>query len=181
MKLDLGCGGGKVDPSFIGVDHSPDAHPDILYDLLDLPWPWPDSSIEEIYAGNFIEHLPTTCVTCSKTRRDPLIQFFEECHRVLLPGGVLTVKFPSCTSEQAFQDPTHRRFLTFRMMLYFSAEGRKFMGLSHYDIHCDLVVEEHRNEIAEEYGKMEREELTKLMHGQWNVNLMEIVKMRAVK
>ena len=54
--LDLGCGNRKK-PGAIGVDINPNAQADIIHDLNKFPYPFEDSTFDEIYADNTIEHL----------------------------------------------------------------------------------------------------------------------------
>ncbi len=61
-----------------------------------LPWPWPDSSVDEIVAFDVVEHLPS--------RVDTL----NELWRVLIPGGRVTIEVPNAAKGVGFIcDPTH--------------------------------------------------------------------------
>lgn len=97
LKLDFGCGPHKregfqgVDcTAFVGVDH--------VVDLTQAPWPWADGSVSEAHASHFIEHL-------NAMQR---VQFFNELHRVLAPGGTCQVIIPHWASCRAYGDPTHQ-------------------------------------------------------------------------
>jgi predicted SAM-dependent methyltransferase len=48
------------------------------------PLPYDDESVEELYAGHFLEHL----------ERAEADEFLRECHRVLVPGGRLGLVVP---------------------------------------------------------------------------------------
>jgi SAM-dependent methyltransferase len=77
---------------------------------LDLPdWdartmdiPYSDSSVHNIYAFHFLEHLEPEAV----------IRVLRECLRVLVPGGVLNIGVPYFRSQGAFHDLGHRSFFT---------------------------------------------------------------------
>lgn len=58
------------------------------------PWPWADSSVEEVYAKDIIEHLP-------------MIHAMNELHRVLIPGGLVEIIVPCWPGIAPFVDPTH--------------------------------------------------------------------------
>ena len=135
IKLDIGCGNGKVSPEHIGVDINPKANPDKLMDVLRFPWPWDDNSVSEIYASHFIEHVPAVDVD----GKDLLVRFCEEMYRVLEPGGLLLLRWPSPTAEPAFQDPTHRRFISRNFLAYLNAAWRKEM-VSHCDWNMDFQI-----------------------------------------
>ena len=139
LKLDLGCGTGKAGPEWTGVDVDPTCKPDRLVDLVMVPWPWESSTVDEIRASHYIEHLPPTC-RCCRNMKDTLVEFYEECYRVLKPGGILTVTWPSVRSERAFMDPYHRRFIGREHVLYMSAEGRKSLGVGQYGIKCNFEL-----------------------------------------
>ena len=92
LRLNLGCCD-RVIPGFVGVDIAPPA--DVIADLT-LPWPWPDSSVDEVRAHDVFEHLPNR------------IHTMNELWRVLKPGGQATIEVPSAVKGAGFaQDPTH--------------------------------------------------------------------------
>ena len=106
---------------------------------LEGPWPWPDSSVEEVNALDVIEHIGQcshnsrwSCAICAvhgsgdeKLMRHPLgrIHFMNELHRVLLPGGRATIETPDAAKGAGFyQDPTHVSPWTRNSFQYFTAE-----------------------------------------------------------
>lgn len=91
MKLNLGCCDRNF-PGFVGVDLCPPA--DVLADL-NAPWPWEDSSIEEIRAWDVVEHL-----------RSPIFTM-NEAYRVLMPNGRFDIEVPTTDGRGWAQDPTH--------------------------------------------------------------------------
>lgn len=137
VKLDLGCGDTPRE-GFEGVDLY--GEPSHRVDLMSFPWPWPDSSVDELHCAHFVEHLPMVYVDAEGAhhampapgRVDLLIRFFNECYRILKPGGSMTVITPSLRSSRAFQDPTHRRFIAGETYYYLSAEWRRANKLDHY-------------------------------------------------
>lgn len=150
LKIDLGCGQTPKD-GFEGVDlYAPNAVHKV--DLFRFPFPWADNSVSEIHCSHFLEHLPARQVedrdlvddVSTRCRsflgQDFLFAFMDECHRVLVPDGVMTVVVPSATSDRGFQDPTHRRFFVQPTFLYFSAEWRKTQGLDHYLVKCNFGI-----------------------------------------
>jgi hypothetical protein len=149
-KLDLGAGQNPR-AGFESVDLlAPSAQHRV--DLFKFPWPWEDSSVEELHASHFVEHIPDRDVEERDLSRDnPMIRdrfvgqdmafaFFDECWRILRPGGVLTVIVPALSGDRAFQDPTHRRFIPAVWFAYFSAEWRAAQRLDHYRVRCDFGV-----------------------------------------
>ena len=55
LKIDLGCGEEKM-PDAIGVDIEKLPGVDIICDLKKFPWPFKDSSFNEIYCSHMLEH-----------------------------------------------------------------------------------------------------------------------------
>lgn len=142
VRLDLACGQTPID-GYEGVDRfAPEAARKI--DLCRFPWPIADSSVDELYCSHFIEHIPNREIE-PRDLLDPnpqmldrwagvdmLIAFFDECWRILKPGGKFRVICPSLRSNRAFQDPTHRRFIAAETFAYFSRDWREANKLEHY-------------------------------------------------
>jgi predicted SAM-dependent methyltransferase len=63
---------------------------------LDEPWPWPESSVDEIYAADIFEHLQNRIFT------------MNQAWLVLKPGGILTMECPDAAKGAGqWQDCTH--------------------------------------------------------------------------
>lgn len=99
MRLNLGSGSQRV-PGYVNVDLVQLPEVDVVHNLDVLPWPWDDASIKAIVGQDIFEHLT-----------DP-VGFMTESHRVLESGGELMLKVPHWRHQDAYTDPTHRRFCT---------------------------------------------------------------------
>jgi SAM-dependent methyltransferase len=99
VKLHLGCG---VDyrPGWINVDNSTRVKVDQVVDLSQRPWPFPDNYADEMALIDVMEHL------------DKTFDNIHEIHRILKPGGLVTIHVPYAKSDGAFQDPQHYSFFT---------------------------------------------------------------------
>ena len=98
MRLDLGCGTNPT-PGYVHHDrrrHS--AHVEVAHDLDLLPWPWADCSCEEVLGLDVFEHLHLMPEA-----------WMRECHRILVPGGLLRLRVPVFGSPWHLMDPTHVR------------------------------------------------------------------------
>lgn len=141
-KLDLAAGQNPRE-GYEGVDIWPGSKH--VVDLLKFPWPFADASVAELHCSHFVEHIPMFHVDDSGVPifstglegKDLFFRFFEECQRILVPGGWMQVHVPCHRSDRAFQDPTHRRFITQQTFLYLSKEWRAMNKLDHYNTHND--------------------------------------------
>jgi len=130
FHLDLGCG--TIPKARIGIDRHPAPGVDLAIDLETLMpavapapdhndhaivaarklWdameeekplfvglPFPDDSIESIVSHHCLEHI-----------RDNFIELMDECHRILVPGGVMRIIVPLFPSRAAVEDPDHKRY-----------------------------------------------------------------------
>ena len=104
--VDLGCGTNKR-PGAVGVDSNPAAHPDVVHDLEVIPYPFDDSSFDEIYLDNVLEHLTDVIAT------------MEEIHRIGAPGALVRIDVPYFRSRWAAIDPTHKHAFTVESFAYF--------------------------------------------------------------
>lgn len=143
LKLDLGCGDNihkgpnGEDLGFVGVDKYKTSSTTYLVDLFKFPWTdsnghtFKDSIVDELFAGNFIEHIP------ARTRP----RFFEEAWRVLKVGSLFTIVCPYWSSFRAYGDFTHEwpPICEFSF-LYWNKNWREQNKLTHgeYDIKCDF-------------------------------------------
>lgn len=156
VKLDLACGQTPKE-GFEGVDfYAPGAKHKI--DLLRFPWPWKDSSVDEIHCSHFIEHIPMAFVEsvpldgngfCRTEQsvvpqtdgaKDLFFAFFDECWRILKKDATMLVICPNARNDRAFQDPTHRRFIVAQTFLYLHEPWRKANKLDHYNVRCNFEV-----------------------------------------
>lgn len=108
VRLNLGCGYRHLE-GYVNIDNRPEVSPDKVCDITE-GLPYPNDSIEEVRAFDFLEHIPL-----GKT-----IGVIEEIHRVLKPGGKFEHLTPSTDGRGAFQDPTHVSFWNINSWLYYS-------------------------------------------------------------
>jgi len=88
--LDIGCRDGGLrrflppDVKYRGIDITPEfAGPDILIQDISAGIPFPDASFDHVFCIEVLEHVPSPYFTLG------------EIHRILRPGGVLTLSVPN--------------------------------------------------------------------------------------
>lgn len=105
MRLNAGCGR-DVREGWVNLDARPLPGVDVIHDLETRPLPFDDSAFEEILARDILEHVE-------------YVPVLKEFHRILCRGGVLRIRVPHFTSENAYVDPTHERFFSIRTFEFF--------------------------------------------------------------
>jgi SAM-dependent methyltransferase len=109
VVLDLGCGSNPR-AGAIGIDRQHHSGPDVVADLNRYPYPFRDSSADEIHLDNVLEHL------------DDVVATMGELHRIARPGGLVRIVVPYFRSRWAAVDPTHRQQFSVASMSYFDRD-----------------------------------------------------------
>jgi Methyltransferase domain len=118
LKLDLGCGGNKIAPEYVGADKYKMKGVDVVCDLGKEKWPWKDNTVDEAHCSHFIEHLTNFNGKWERTH------FFNELYRVMKKGGKATLIFPHWCSNRYYGDPTHAEPFSEMGFYYLSKEWR---------------------------------------------------------
>jgi len=110
MKLNIGCGFNKLD-GYVNVDQFPECEPDVLWNLEETPWPFEESTVDELVAHHVLEHLG----------QDTKVFFaiMKELYRLMSHGGHMKITVPHPYHPTFISDPTHVRPFTrntFEMM-----------------------------------------------------------------
>jgi ubiquinone/menaquinone biosynthesis C-methylase UbiE len=96
--LELGCGQRKRSADWIGIDSIDYPQVDIVGDVAEVLKDIPNSSIDEIHAFHFLEHVADV----------PALLL--DIGRVLKLGGRLHVVVPHFSNPYYYSDPTHKSF-----------------------------------------------------------------------
>jgi hypothetical protein len=162
-KLDLACGDGARTEGFFGIDIQPGKDVDYIMDLQKYPWDIESDSAEEVRCAHYLEHIKHDNVNLdlrdiiNKSSnfdefkelinseefikpRDGLIKFMNELYRIMKVGGKVTLISPYYSSDRAFGDPTHVRYMCDWSFFYFNKTWRKVNKLEQYGIDCDFDV-----------------------------------------
>lgn len=137
MRVNLGAGS-MPEPNWVNVDSFPLPGIDVVHDLDTTPWPFEDNSVERIKAFDVFEHVVNWR------------GFMQECHRILVPDGILYIHTSYYKNPGSYRDPDHKRFLheeSFDYWVpgtYFNQRyGPAYAGGRHFrklDVHLDTPV-----------------------------------------
>lgn len=137
LRINLGAGS-QGEAGYVNVDSIAQPGIDLVHDLDQFPWPFPDKSAEYIRAFDVYEHV------------DHPLEFMGECWRILKPGGTLYIHTAYWKNPCSFRDPTHKRFLTEESFDYwirgtylndrYGAAYARGATFERVDIHLDTPV-----------------------------------------
>jgi hypothetical protein len=108
--LNLGCGK-KYVPGALNVDITSSTNPDVVHNLDQCPWPFPDSHFREVQAFDVLEHLTD------------LIAVMEEIHRVCEDGALVRITTPHFSCANSYTDLTHRHHFGFFSLDHFTGDS----------------------------------------------------------
>ncbi len=111
--LDVGCGTNKTKGS-VGLDNNPRTSADVIHDLGDIPYPFPDNEFDLVVSNHVVEHVPD------------VMAFIGELHRVTKNGGRIRLLTPHYTNPDWANDPTHRNHINSYTFNTFLADRQVF-------------------------------------------------------
>lgn len=109
IKLNLGCGMNHKE-GYINVDKF--GSPDIQHDLESFPWPWEDSSVDEILLIHVLEHLGQDTET--------YLNIIKQIYRICKDQALVHIAVPHPKHDDFLNDPTHVRIITPESISLFS-------------------------------------------------------------
>lgn len=150
MKLNMGCGYNKVD-GFVNVDMFEECRPDVVWNLEQLPWPWPDNAAEHVVFNHSLEHVGQSTPV--------FLGIIKELYRVCRDGATVNINVPHPRHDDFLNDPTHVRAITPDMMTMFSKatcdmlekRGAANSRLAHY-LHVDFEMVDALSVLGEPYS-----------------------------
>lgn len=111
--LDVGCGSNKY-PGAIGLDYNDKTDADVIHDLGQFPYPFPDNEFDQVVSFHVIEHVPD------------VMRFVTELYRITKPGGKIRFVTPHYTNPDWASDPTHKNHFNSYSFDTFIPEKRNF-------------------------------------------------------
>lgn len=111
-RLNIGCGR-DYRQGWINTDISHEVKADHYFDIRREKFPFKDELFEEICISGVLEQIGPN---------EELIHAMNECHRVLKPGGKMTVIVPNAKHAIAHRDPMDVRKFTMATFKYFDPE-----------------------------------------------------------
>jgi predicted SAM-dependent methyltransferase len=160
--------------------------PDQVVDLEQLPWPWPDNSVEEVLLSHVVEHLGRTTAI--------YLDIFKELYRVCADGAKVVIVVPHPRHDFFLNDPTHVRPVTAEGLAHFSQKiNRRWMSdgaantpLGVYlGIDFDIVGSQHMLDEPwlgrAQRGQISKGDLDQAVRQFNNVVMQTTIELKAVK
>jgi SAM-dependent methyltransferase len=108
--LNVGCGQIRI-PGSVGIDFDPKSCADVIHDLEQFPWPFPDQAFERVVCSHVVEHL-----------RNPR-RAMQEIQRIARPGALVEIATPHYSSQDSWGDLTHYMHLSLKSFEPFYQQG----------------------------------------------------------
>jgi ADP-heptose:LPS heptosyltransferase len=100
VKINLGCGSDYMQ-GWLNVDQWPEANPDLVMNLEQLPWKLADDCADEILLKHVLEHVGQSSNT--------FLGIMQELYRISRPGALIRIHVPHPRHNDFIGDPTHVR------------------------------------------------------------------------
>lgn len=127
--LDVGCGVNKHEGA-IGLDNNPRTGADVIHDLGQTPYPFPDNEFDLIVSNHVVEHIPD------------VMAFVSELYRITKPGGTIRLLTPHYTNPDWATDPTHRNHFNSFSFNTFMPERQVF------EFYTDVVLKPKKTYVS---------------------------------
>jgi len=153
-KIDIGCGGNKQGPDWVGMDYRAMPGVDIVQDITKFPWPIADETFDLAVTSHVVEHINPMPVDPRITGLAELLlakklvtqkdldkflgeispgpifmRFMDEVWRILKVNGEFLCSLPYAASPGYWQDPTHCNGCNETTWDYFDPKGVLSGGL----------------------------------------------------
>lgn len=132
MQLLAGCGSSRIKKlglksrdwdGLVTLDFNGDHNPDVVHNLTQLPYPFPDDHFDELHFYDVLEHLG------QQGDFRTFFDQFSEFWRILKPDGLLFAISPAPSSPWVWGDPGHTRIMGPECLAFLSqAEYVKQVG-----------------------------------------------------
>lgn len=184
-KLNLGCGDKKIS-GFVNVDFVESVKPDIVWDLEKMPWPFKDSSVDEILLNHVLEHLGQ--------QTSVYLSIIKEIYRICIDGAIIHIKVPHPRHENFLTDPTHVRPITVEGLQMFDQELNKqwvankwantplglYLGVNFKVISYSYVLVKHYQDLLSA-KKITAEELALMLSINNNISSQINIELKCIK
>jgi ubiquinone/menaquinone biosynthesis C-methylase UbiE len=142
---------------------------DIVFDLnncAENKIPLPDNSIDGVYASHVLEHIDNT------------LHLMQELHRVAKNNAKFFLRIPYGATDDAWEDPTHKRAYFENSFLYFSQPA---YSKADYGYLGDWQCEKITLIVPENFIATQRDNAYTIIKSQRNIVSEMIVELRAIK
>ena len=120
-SLDLGCGPHGKLPGSVGLDIRPAPHVDVVHNLDDYPYPFPDDEFDFVGMSHVIEHV-----------QRPL-HLMNEVHRICRNGATVRIITPHYSSQLSYGDLEHFHHLGY--ITFATLQNTKLYRIRKHKLH----------------------------------------------
>ena len=103
----------------VTLDINPDHKPDVLWDLMQFPYPFEEGTFDEIHAYEVLEH------TGAQGDYKFFFKQWSEFWRILKPNGLFLGTVPQVGTVWALGDPSHTRVIQAENFVFLDQERYK--------------------------------------------------------
>jgi SAM-dependent methyltransferase len=125
-KLNLGCGHDTRE-GWVNLDSAALPGVDVVHDLSVVPLPFEDERFSEVLCQDVLEHVD-------------YVPVLRDIHRILRPGGTVTIRSPHYTSRAVYLDPTHRTAFSIDTFAFFARESDYAERSYYFDFQFERIA-----------------------------------------
>lgn len=126
--LDLGCGPGKKNPTWIGIDALDYKGVDIVGDVFEILEIFPEQTVDEVHSYHFFEHI------------SDVPRLLELLQRIIKSNGKIVIVVPHFSNPYFYSDYTHKNFFGLYSFSYLSKDEIFKRKVPNYNIETGLYL-----------------------------------------
>ena len=185
LNLNLGSGSKRI-KDYINVDKYKIFKPDIIHDLEQFPYPFENSSVDNIILSHILEHIGQ--------KPDTFNSIMKELYRISKNQALINITVPHPRHDDFLSDPTHVRPITVRGLELYNKElneqwqkqkaANSPLALIH---NVDFRIKFIRYDIEQNYSQMlkdekiSKQELDKMIDKHNNVVKQIFIQLEVIK
>jgi SAM-dependent methyltransferase len=128
--LDLGCGQGKKNSEWIGIDALDYEGVDIVGDVFEILEKFPDETVDEVHSYHFFEHI------------NDIPKLLQLLQKILKSDGKIVVVVPHFSNPYFYSDYTHKNFFGLYSFSYLTKDDIFKRKVPNYNVETGLYLKQ---------------------------------------